>query len=119
MNGYKPYVTFSREEWARLRATTPLTLTDHDLVTLRGLNEYVSLDEVADVCIHAPGDGPSQVQQGHITLGHFFCSLPGLTPATVIFHQAALAGYKPFEFLDKIIRFGIEKSKRSEFSTTN
>jgi type I pantothenate kinase len=49
MNGYRPYVTFSREEWARLRATTPLTLTDHDLVTLRGLNEYVSLDEVADV----------------------------------------------------------------------
>jgi type I pantothenate kinase len=49
MNGYKPYVTFSRDEWARLRATTPLTLTDHDLATLRGLNEYVSLDEVVDV----------------------------------------------------------------------
>jgi len=38
------------------------------------------LDEVADVSIHAPGDGPSQVQQGHITLGHFVCSLPGLPP---------------------------------------
>jgi type I pantothenate kinase len=48
-NGYSPYVTFSREEWARLRAATPLTLTDEDLVALRGLNESVSLDEVAEV----------------------------------------------------------------------
>jgi type I pantothenate kinase len=42
-------VTFSRDEWARLRATTPMTLTDEDLKTLRGLNDYVSLAEVADV----------------------------------------------------------------------
>ena len=39
-------------------------------------------------------------------------SLPGLTPATVIFHQAALQGYKPVEFLDHIIHFGIEKAKK-------
>jgi type I pantothenate kinase len=32
-----------------LRAATPLTLTDEDLVQLRGVNEYVSLDEVSDV----------------------------------------------------------------------
>ena len=42
-------MTFSRNEWARLRATTPMTLTDEDLKTLRGLNDYVSLAEVADV----------------------------------------------------------------------
>jgi type I pantothenate kinase len=48
-NGYSPYVTFSRGEWARLRASTPLTLTDQDLVALRGLNESVSLAEVVDV----------------------------------------------------------------------
>jgi D-alanine-D-alanine ligase len=30
-------------------------------------------------------------------------SLPGMTPATVIFHQAALAGYKPYEFIDAIL----------------
>ena len=33
-------------------------------------------------------------------------SLPGLTPATCIFHQAALAGYTPAQFLDKIIDNG-------------
>jgi type I pantothenate kinase len=48
-NGYTPYVSFSRDEWARLRATTPMTLTDADLKTLRGLNENVSLGEVEDV----------------------------------------------------------------------
>ncbi len=48
-NGYTPYVGFSRDEWARLRANTPMTLTDEDLKTLRGINEYVSLDEVAEV----------------------------------------------------------------------
>jgi type I pantothenate kinase len=48
-NGFSPYFTFTREEWARLRAATPLTLTDDDLVQLRGVNEYVSLDEVRDI----------------------------------------------------------------------
>ena len=47
--GYSPYVHFSREEWAGLRAATPLTLTDSDLDALRGINERISLDEVADV----------------------------------------------------------------------
>ncbi len=41
-------------------------------------------------------------------------SLPGLTPATCIFHQAALNGYKPFQFLDHIIQYGIEKENRRE-----
>jgi type I pantothenate kinase len=40
---------FTREEWARLRASTPLTLTQAELETLRGLNESVSLEELAEV----------------------------------------------------------------------
>jgi type I pantothenate kinase len=43
------YQRFTRAEWARLRADTPLTLTEEDLTRLRGLNERVSLDEVAEV----------------------------------------------------------------------
>ena len=46
---FLPYVSFTRDEWARLRAATPLTLTDEDLVQLRGVNDYVSLDEVRDI----------------------------------------------------------------------
>ena len=33
-------------------------------------------------------------------------SLPGMTPATCIYHQAAINGYKPFEFIREILKFG-------------
>jgi type I pantothenate kinase len=44
-----PYIRFSRDEWARLRASTPLTLSEGDLEQLRGINERISLEEVADI----------------------------------------------------------------------
>ncbi|MEX2324427.1 MAG: type I pantothenate kinase [Nitriliruptoraceae bacterium] len=43
-----PWVELSRNDWAALRSSTPLTLTEADLRLLRGLNENVSLSEVAD-----------------------------------------------------------------------
>ncbi len=39
-------------------------------------------------------------------------SLPGMTPATCIFHQTAINGYKPYDFIDKILTFGIERNNR-------
>jgi type I pantothenate kinase len=44
-----PYVDFTRDEWSRLRASTPLTLTEDDLAALRGLNEPMPMREVEDV----------------------------------------------------------------------
>jgi D-alanine-D-alanine ligase len=38
-------------------------------------------------------------------------SLPGMTPATCIYHQAALNGYKPYDFINQIIDFGMSKSQ--------
>lgn len=38
-------------------------------------------------------------------------SLPGMTPATCIYHQAALNGYKPYDFIDKILEFGFEEKR--------
>ena len=35
-------------------------------------------------------------------------SLPGMTPATCIYHQAAINGYKPFDFIQEILKFGAE-----------
>lgn len=35
-------------------------------------------------------------------------TLPGMTPSTMVFHQAAEVGMSPEEFLDKIIQLGIE-----------
>lgn len=43
------YLAFARDDWATLRAATPLTLTEDDLDHLRGINERIDLDEVATV----------------------------------------------------------------------
>jgi D-alanine-D-alanine ligase len=40
-------------------------------------------------------------------------SLPGMTPATCIYHQAAINHYKPYEFIDKILEFGGQRMKKS------
>jgi D-alanine-D-alanine ligase len=39
-------------------------------------------------------------------------SLPGMTPATCIFHQTAINGYKPYDFIDRILQFGMERTKK-------
>jgi type I pantothenate kinase len=43
------YISFTHEEWGRLRDATPLTLDERDLETLRGINERISLAEVAEI----------------------------------------------------------------------
>ncbi len=43
------FIEFTRAEWARLRAATPLPLSEAQLSGLVGLNERMSLDEVADI----------------------------------------------------------------------
>jgi len=43
------YLDFTHEAWGRLRADTPLTLSEADLTQLRGLNERVSLAEVVEI----------------------------------------------------------------------
>jgi D-alanine-D-alanine ligase len=67
---------------------------------------YCRID--AFVRIHADGKAETQVIEVN--------SLPGMTPATAIFHQAALAGYKPAAFIQKIIAFGFERQARKKSS---
>lgn len=43
------YLDFDRRAWARLRADTPLTLSEADLRQLRGINEALDLDEVVEI----------------------------------------------------------------------
>jgi D-alanine-D-alanine ligase len=43
-------------------------------------------------------------------------SLPGMTPATCIYHQAAINGYKPFEFIDEILEYGRERNKTQVYA---
>ena len=46
---FSPYRIFSREEWAKLRADTPMTLVPRDLEQLSGVIEYLSMSEVEQI----------------------------------------------------------------------
>jgi type I pantothenate kinase len=46
---FSPYREFSREEWAKLRADTPMTLVQRDLEQLSGLIEELSMSEVEQI----------------------------------------------------------------------
>jgi len=44
-------------------------------------------------------------------------TLPAMTPATCLFHQAAEVGLKPMEFVDKIVELGLENHKKQARSS--
>ena len=44
-----PFLTFTRDQWADLRKSVPLKLTEQDLKPLLGFNEELSLDEVRTI----------------------------------------------------------------------
>ena len=46
---FSPYRVFTREEWAKLRADTPMTLVPRDLEQLSGLIEELSMAEVEQI----------------------------------------------------------------------
>ena len=46
---FSPYRAFTREEWARLREDTPMTLVPRDLELLSGLIEELSIAEVEQI----------------------------------------------------------------------
>ena len=46
---FSAYLRFARDEWAKLRANTPLTLSEGDLESLRGVHEQVSLEDVVEI----------------------------------------------------------------------
>ncbi|MDG1694924.1 MAG: type I pantothenate kinase [Ilumatobacter sp.] len=43
------YLTFERDDWAALRASTPLTLGATELAELQGINDEINLDEVTAI----------------------------------------------------------------------
>ena len=46
---FSRYLTFERAAWAKLRDSTPLTLSERDLRALRGLNDALSITEVEQI----------------------------------------------------------------------
>ena len=46
---YSPYQTFRRAEWSALSGKIPVPLTPEELARLQGINEELSMAEVADI----------------------------------------------------------------------
>lgn len=44
-----PYMQFTREQWAALRDSEPMTLTYEELLTLQGIDDELSIDEVEEI----------------------------------------------------------------------
>lgn len=47
--GFSPYRLFTRDDWARLRADTPMTLVERDLDALKGVIEQIDLEEIEQI----------------------------------------------------------------------
>lgn len=81
-----PYLDFDRPSWAALRAATPLTLGEADLVELRGLNERVSLEEVETIYLPLSrllNLHVSATQTLHKATDTFLGSLPARIPYVI------------------------------------
>ena len=46
-----PYLHFNRSQWAALRDSVPMTLTEGEIARLKGINEDLSLEEVAEIYV--------------------------------------------------------------------
>ncbi|CAH0527303.1 type I pantothenate kinase [Vibrio hippocampi] len=44
-----PFISFSREQWAKLRNAVPMTLTQDDLIELQGINENLTMQEAMEI----------------------------------------------------------------------
>ncbi len=44
-----PWVALARDDWAALRASTPMTISSQQVESLQGLTEQISIDEVTDI----------------------------------------------------------------------
>lgn len=66
-----------------------------------------------DAFVHIFADG--QIETTIIEIN----SLPGMTPATCIFHQCAMNGYKPAQFIHGILDFGAQRLAKIRKAAVN
>jgi type I pantothenate kinase len=82
----EPWVLLARDDWARLRPAVPLPLTEDDLSRLRGINDRMSLDEVADIYLPLSrllSLYVGAVQQLHRATDTFLGDLPAKVPYVI------------------------------------
>ena len=93
------YLDFERVSWARLRASTPLTLSESDLQELQGINERVSLDEVETIYLPLSrllNLHVAATQNLHIATDTFLGSLPRPAPYVIGIAGSVAVGKSTF-----------------------
>lgn len=78
--------------------------------TLKGAARVLNIQGYARIDAFVRIYSPDRVEVIFVEVN----SLPGMTPATCIFHQTAINGYKPYDFIDQILQFGMERKRRKE-----
>jgi type I pantothenate kinase len=116
------YIHFSREEWSLLRANTPLTLDEWDLAELVGINEYVSLDEVAQV--HLPLSRllnlyVAATQNLHRASDAFLGSLPAKVPFIIGVAGSVAVGKSTISRIMQALLFRWPDHPRVDLVTTD
>ncbi|MGZ4034856.1 MAG: D-alanine--D-alanine ligase family protein [Bacteroidia bacterium] len=92
---------YSKDQKERQQISNKVKETLGAAAKLLNINGYTRID--AFVRIY----DPNKIEVIFIEVN----SLPGMTPATCIFHQTAINGYKPYDFIDRILDFGFQKQK--------
>jgi UDP-N-acetylmuramate--alanine ligase len=85
--------------------TTNQQVTDKVRQDLERVAQLLDLEGYARIDAFVKIYSPMHVETWIIEVN----ALPGMTPATCIFHQCALHGYTPVAFIQKIIQYGLQK----------
>jgi D-alanine-D-alanine ligase-like ATP-grasp enzyme len=85
--------------------TTNQQVTDKVRQDLERVAQLLDLEGYARIDAFVKIYGPMHVETWIIEVN----ALPGMTPATCIFHQCALYGYTPIAFIQNIIQYGLQK----------
>jgi type I pantothenate kinase len=91
----EPWVMLARADWARLRSSIPLPLDEAELVRLRGINDRMSLDEVADIYLPLSrllSLYVSATKQLHAATATFLGDLPAKVPYVIGLAGSVAAG---------------------------
>lgn len=91
------------------KATRLIQSTVEKVYQIIGCSGYARID-----CFYQPAKASPTKKERVIIIE--VNTLPGMTPATCIFHQAAEIGIKPMDFIDLIINFGLQKRENINLS---
>jgi type I pantothenate kinase len=117
-----PYLDFDRATWARLRAATPLSLSEADLAELQGINERVSLEEVETIYLPVSrllNLHVAATQMLHKATDTFLGSLPSPTPYVIGIAGSVAVGKSTFARILQALLAHWPESPRVDLVTTD